>query len=85
VLSFKGSSADLPRRLTIRDARTDEVLGTVAIPPNRAVPVKVPGIKLVNGQARLLLSTDIPALPPKNGDPRFLSVSVGEPRFVTSP
>lgn len=82
AVSFQSSSADLPRKLTVRDARTDEVLATVAIPPNRAIPVRITGVKLVNGQARLDLSTDIPALPPKDGDPRLLSVSVGEPRFT---
>jgi hypothetical protein len=84
VLSFQSASADLPRRLTVRDARTGEVLASVAIPANRPAPVRVPAVKLVNGRARLLLSTDIPALPPNDGDPRLLSISVGEPRFVTS-
>ncbi|MBV9605276.1 MAG: hypothetical protein JO027_09220 [Solirubrobacterales bacterium] len=85
VLTFQSASADLPRKLTVTDGRTGEVLATVPIPPDRSAPVRIPGVKLVGGQARLLLTTDIPALPPKDGDPRLLSISVGEPRFVSSP
>lgn len=85
TLSFQSSSADLPRTLTVRDARTGLVLASIAIPPNRAIPVRVPDVKLEDGQARLLLTTNIPPLLPADGDPRLLSISVGEPRFVPGP
>jgi hypothetical protein len=81
IVTFKSSSADLPRVLTVREQSTGAVLARVRVPPGRLVPVVVANVLLHDGQARLLLSTDIPALLPKDGDPRLLSVNVMEPRL----
>jgi hypothetical protein len=81
TLTFASSSADIPRSLSVRDERTGRVLLRKTIPRSTAVPVSIPGIELVRGQARLLLTTDPGPRQPLNGDPRSLSVTVGEPHL----
>ena len=84
TVTFQASSADLPRTLTVREQSTGAVLARVRVPPDRSTSVVVPNVLLHDGQARLSLTTNIPALPPSNGDPRDLSVSVAEPRLSLS-
>ena len=81
TVTFQSGSTGVPRTLTVREQSTGAVLERVSVPPGRTVPVRVPGVTLVNGQARLDLTTDVPAAVPKNGDPRLLSIMVQEPQL----
>ena len=84
-VTFESSSNSVSRTITIRDQRSGRTLAQAEVPAGRAVRVKVPGVTLHNGRARLVVSTNIPAeVPASGGDPRRLSVTVGEPRLSLS-
>ena len=80
-VTFTSASNGRPRALSVREQGSDRVLARHEIPAGRPVTVRVPGITLVNGQARLVLSTDIPATASKSNDYfGWRSVYVQEPR-----
>ncbi len=76
---FYSTSNVVARVLTV--SQGGHVLARVGIPAGTLGSVAVPGVHLHNGAARLNLTTNIPPQQPGTGDPRFLSVTVTEPKF----
>jgi hypothetical protein len=82
TMTFKSASNGQPRALTVREQGSDRVLARHEIPAGRPVTVRVRGITLAGGQARLVLSTDIPATASKSNDYfGWRSIYVEEPRL----
>ncbi len=85
TVTFASTSNGVARTLTVDEEGTGRVLARVAIPAGRAVTVRVPGVTVLDGQARLLLSADPGPTPRVFG--RFLplwSVTVQESGFTVA-
>jgi hypothetical protein len=83
TLTFGSGSNKVPRTLTVTAQATGRVLARRRIPAWIPVKVTVPGVRLVRGEANLVLSTDIaPTLFERGLDSRMLSVYVREPHLT---
>jgi hypothetical protein len=84
-VTFTSTSNRYPRTLIVRQASSGRVLARARVPAQGSVRIRVAGITLAGGHARLLLSTDIPPTAPRAKTvPDDQSVTVGETALTLS-
>jgi hypothetical protein len=83
-LRFRATSNGVTRRLVVTDQLTGAVLGRAVVPHDQTVTVRVPDVGLRHGQARLVLSTDVPPTWPQHPVAAAESITVGSPAFTVA-